>query len=79
MLRVVPSRQIAQGTATATAAIGFKAWLVEKQRARMGVFRPLKHTPLPKNGDATRGFVLTELTLKLMHPTGVGYIDTLST
>jgi hypothetical protein len=76
MLRVVPSRQIRQSALTADA---YKAWLVERQRARLGILRPLKHTPLPKNGDATRGFVLTELTLKLMHPSAVGYLDGVTT
>jgi hypothetical protein len=76
MLRIVPSRQIRQGTLTADA---YKAFLVERQRARVGVLRPLKHTPLPKNGDATRGFVLTELTLKIMHPSAHGLLNHLTT
>lgn len=76
MLRIVPSRQIRQGTLTADA---YKAFLVERQRARIGVLRPLKHTPLPKNGDATRGFVLTEWTLKIMHPSAHGILNQITT
>jgi len=75
VLNVVPSRQMNSSTASAS---GMKAWLIERQKLRIGMLRDMKHTPLGRNGDGTRGMVLSELTIKVMHASAHGYLDGLT-
>jgi hypothetical protein len=75
VLNVVPSRQMNSGSASAS---GFKAWLIERQKLRLGMLRDMKHTPLGRTGDGTKGMVLTELTVKVMHASAHGYLDGLT-
>jgi hypothetical protein len=69
LLAVVPDRFIPQGSTTAA---GNCSWLVERSKARIAFLRPLKHVPIAKGGDSTRGIVLTEMTLEVLHPSAHG-------
>lgn len=71
LLAVVPDRFMPQTTATATASAA-SAWLIERSKARISFLRPIKHVPIGKGGDSTRGFVRGELTLEVLHPSAHG-------
>lgn len=52
---------------------GQNGWLVgDRSMARVAFFRPPQHKPMGKNGDHTRGLVLMECTLELLHPSSWG-------
>lgn len=70
-LSIVPNRSIPQ--ATGAQAWGW-AWLIERSRIGIATLRPIKHTPLAKTGDNTKGMVVGELTLELRHPKGIAAI-----
>lgn len=61
-IQLVPDRFIP--TAGATTGYG-RFWLIEQPKCRMAFLRPLKHVPLPPNGDSVRGMILGEMTLEL--------------
>ena len=69
VLPVITDRFIPQSTASADGGAYF---LLERSKLRLAMLRPFKHVPLPKNGDATRGFLRGELTLEVLHPSCVG-------
>lgn len=73
-IMVVRDRWIPSATATAaTAAINSNAYfLVDRSKLKVSFFQRPDHFPLPPNGDAQRGFVLAEWTLKCLHPSAVG-------
>lgn len=78
LLAVVPDRFIPQGSTT-DASGGFAAFLVERARAKIATLRPVKHVPLGKDGDATRGIVVGELTLQIDHPSAHGQLRNVTT
>jgi hypothetical protein len=67
LLAIVPDRFIASSANITTASDGAHAWLIERGKARMAILRPIKHVPISKGGDATRGMVVGEMTLEVLH------------
>jgi hypothetical protein len=69
-VEVIPDRFIptASATATGVASLG-RMWLLEQPKIRFAFLRPIRHVPLPANGDATRGMVLGEGTVEIMAET----------
>lgn len=66
-IQVIPDRFIPTASATATAApFGGRLWLLEQPKVRFAFLRPLRHVPLPPNGDSTRGMVLCEATIEVL-------------
>lgn len=63
ILQLVPDRFIP--AVSVTTGYG-RNWLIESAKARIAFLRPIKHVPLPPNGDSTRGMILGEMTLELM-------------
>lgn len=47
-------------------------WFLERGMVQLAVYRPLEHVPLPPNGDATRGYVVGELTLEVLSEAALG-------
>lgn len=76
MLQVIPNLWIPQSTLTADACA---ATLYEPQRIGVGILRPMKHVPLAKVGESTRGYIVTELGFKLLHASGMGHITGVTT
>lgn len=76
ILAVVPDKFIGQSSATADS---HAAGLIESARMKVGMFRPMKHVPLSKQGDSTRGYVVTELGFINMHASAHGFIAGLTT
>jgi hypothetical protein len=71
LLAIVPDRwipQSAHNAATAVSASGFSFYITERSKNRIAFLRPIRHVPLAKGGDATRGFIVGELTLEVLHP-----------
>lgn len=62
-IQLVPDRFIP--TANATTGYG-RFWLLEQPKIRVAFLRPIKHVPLPPDGDRVRGMILGELTLEVM-------------
>jgi hypothetical protein len=62
-IQLVPDRFIP--TAGTTAGYG-RFWLIEQPKVRVAFLRPIKHVPLPPDGDRVRGMILGELTLEVM-------------
>lgn len=71
IIQLVPDRFVP--SAAATTGYG-RNWLVETPKIRMAFLRPIKHVPLPPNGDSTRGMVLGELTMEIMAEAAHGKI-----
>lgn len=65
LLAVVPDRWIRQASASTASS---NAFFVERSKARLAFLRPVRHVPIGKGGDSTRGFVAGELTLEVLHP-----------
>lgn len=76
VLTVVPNKWIPQGSASAS---GFAATLYESARAKVAIYRPMKHVPLAKIGDSTRGYIVTELGFQLLHASSMGHITGVTT
>jgi len=53
--------------AISTGTYGQVYWL-ERSQIRLAVYRPFDHVPLAPNGDATRGYVMGEVTLEIGDP-----------
>jgi len=75
-LVVVPDKFIPQSSATGDNQC---AALLESARMKVGIFRPMKHVPLSKQGDSTRGYVVTELGFINLHASAHGFITGLTT
>ena len=60
----------ASSTALANDAPAY--FLFDRNMIKFGVFNPPEHKPLPPNGDYERGFVVAEVSLKVLHPSCVG-------
>lgn len=71
IIQLVPDRFVP--SAAATTGYG-RNWLIETPKARIAFLRPLKHVPLPPNGDSVRGMILCDLTLELMAEAAHGKI-----
>lgn len=69
-LVVVPDIFIPQSSATADNA-AFS--LIESQRNAVAIYRQLKHVPMAKNGDHTRGLIITELGFRVAHASANGH------
>lgn len=69
-LIVVPDKFISQSSVTASA---HAFHLLETARCQIAVFRPMKHVPIAKVGDSTRGYVVTEISLKVLHASANGF------
>jgi hypothetical protein len=69
ILPIIIDRFIPQSSSISASAAWF---LIERSKVRLAVLRPMHHVPMGKGGDHTRGNVITELTLELMHPYCVG-------
>jgi hypothetical protein len=64
-INVIPDRFIPTASATAAGG-GARMWLLEQPKVRFAFLRPLRHVPLPPNGDSTRGMVLCEATIEVL-------------
>lgn len=51
--------------------------MAETNKLRIAVLRPTLSIELAKIGSSTKGMIETELTLEVLAPAGIGYIDTL--
>lgn len=76
LLAVIPDRFVFQASATAQSG---GAFLMERAKARIASLRPVRHVPIGKGGDSTRGMVLGELTLEILHPSAHGVITGITT
>lgn len=75
IIQVVLDRWVPSGsTATASASGSGRAFFIETPMVRHAFLRPMKHVPLPPNGDAARGIVLGELTLEVGHEKALGML-----
>lgn len=64
---------VPQAAATNSAAASSAAWfLFDSSKIRLAFFRPLRHYPLPPNGDSFRGYVHGSATLEVLHPSCLG-------
>jgi hypothetical protein len=60
---------------TGTTATQYRGYgIFDTSKIAIGVFRPLKAVPLPKDGDYQRGYVVGEYTLLVKHPTAIGWV-----
>jgi hypothetical protein len=75
-LTVVPDKFIGQSSATVD---GHAAGLIESARMKVAIYRPMKHVPLAKVSDSTRGYVVTELGLINLHASAHGFLTGLTT
>lgn len=80
---IIRDRWIPQQSTTAAAGSagdGGAYFLVDRAKIKIAFFQRPDHFPLPPNGDAQRGFVLTEFLVKVLHPSalGIGYNVTTS-
>ena len=75
-LLVIPDRFIGQSTLTADS---HAAGLIESARMKVGIYRPMKHVPLAKVGDSTRGYIVTELGFLDLHASAHGFLTGLTT
>lgn len=74
LVAVIPDRFIAQSSATGDGGNTSQAWYVlERAKAQIGFLRPIRHVPIGKAGDSTRGIVVGEVTLQVLHPSAHGY------
>lgn len=67
---VITDRFIPISTSSAVGAY----YIGDRSMARLAVFRPPQHKPMGKSGDHTRGIVLIEATLELLHPSSWGAV-----
>lgn len=66
-IKIIPDRFIPTASATASVApFGGRLWLLEMPKIRMAFLRPIRHIPLPPNGDHTRGIIVGEMTPEIM-------------
>lgn len=72
LLAIIPDRFVPQFSATAQGNGGI--FMLERSKAKIATLRPVKHTPMGKVGDDTRGMVVGELTLQVDHPSAHGYV-----
>ena len=75
LIQITLDRFIATGTAAATASnidLGGRAFFLERGLCRLAFLRPIKHVPLPPDGDSARGMVLGELTLEVGNEKALG-------
>lgn len=71
---------VPQLSATAAAAIDSAAYFVfDSSKIRLAQFRPLRHYPLPPNGDSFRGYVHGSMTLEVLHPSCLGWVHQVTT
>ena len=75
-LVVVPDKFISQSSVTASA---HAFHLLETARCQLAILRPLKYVPLGKLADSTEGYVVTELSLKVLHASANGFGTGIST
>lgn len=78
-IRLIPNRFMPTATAVMTATSIMKAFAIESPRVQVGILRPIEHSPLPPAGDATRGMIVGELTLKVLAEAAHGKIVNLKT
>lgn len=77
LIQITLDRFIPTGTSTATGTgsnidLGGRAFFLERGLCRLAFLRPIKHVPLPPNGDSARGMVLGELTLEVGNEKALG-------
>lgn len=77
LIQIVMSRWIAQSTATGT--LTGRIWFIERAKVRFAILRPMRHVPLAAVADSTRGMVLTELTLEVLHGGSCGVVKNVMT
>lgn len=59
---------VASTSATALNGTAAAYFLFDKSMVKIGTFQPPMHKPLPPNGDYERGFIVAEVSLKVLHP-----------
>lgn len=80
-LSVIPNRSMPQatlGVVDGTQDFGY-AWLIQRDKIGIAVLRPIKHVPLAKTGDNTKGMIVGELTLELLSPKGAAAVRRVQT
>lgn len=63
---------------TAAAATNGQVFFLERTRNRLAFLRPIKHVPMGKAADSTRGIVAGELTLEALAQKGSGVLRTVA-
>lgn len=77
---ILVDRFCPQSTASAAAAIDSAAYFIfDKSKIRLAFFRPIRHYPLPPNGDSMRGFVHGSCTVEVLHPSALATVAQVTT
>lgn len=76
-LKIIPDRWLPAGGTGST--VTGNVFFIDTPMVRYAFLRPIKHVPLPPNGDSARGMVLGELTIEVGHPDAIGRIFGVST
>lgn len=73
-MEITLNRWVRRSANTSTVKTGNAGMIYAIERAllKIAVLRPVKHVPMPPQGDSTRGYVIGELTLEVLNPTGCG-------
>lgn len=77
LINIVMSRWIPQTTNTTT--LTGRIWFIERSKVRFAILRPMRHVPIASVGDSTRGMVLTEITMEVLHGDACGVVKRVST
>lgn len=72
---VLVDRFIPQAATATTTTAGGAFFLYDRSKVRVAFWRPIRHYPLPPNGDSMRGYVHAGATVEFLTPraVGVGY------
>jgi hypothetical protein len=72
---VLVDRFVPVAATTTNARTGGAFFLFDRAQVRLAFWRPIRHYPLPPNGDHMRGYVHSAVTMELLAPNalGVGY------
>jgi hypothetical protein len=82
---ILVDRFVPEGTTSATNArgstgvSGAAVFLIDRSKTRLAFWRPLKHYPLPPDGDRMRGYVHAGATLEAQHPNTIGVLYNITT
>lgn len=72
---VLVDRFIPQAATATSSTAGGAFFLYDRSKVRLAFWRPIRHYPLPPNGDSMRGYVHAGVTVEFLTPraVGVGY------
>lgn len=72
---VLVDRFIPQAATATSSTAGGAFFLYDRSKVRLAFWRPIRHYPLPPNGDSMRGYCHAGVTVEILTPraVGVGY------